>query len=270
LKKTSDAESVMKPDDFRALVLAKRDLEKQGMWVRPIIWTGDKLGMVLPKMPRWIGRMVEKLGEWALGRALTVALTTMNLGTVKKARKRTHKIMAMTAGAFGGLLGWITLALELPFSTVVMMRGIAEVARAEGEDLTLPESRLACLSVFAMDQPRHKGKERGQWRLFAARAGMGKLMGEAAQVAGTRNVAAASAPAVVRFVHAVAGRFGITVSEKAAAQSIPILGAIGGASINGLLMGHYLRLAHGLFTVRRLEREYGEALVGEVYDSAKF
>lgn len=175
----------------------------------------------------------------------------------------------MVSGALGGLLGWLTLALELPFSTVVMMRGIAEVARAEGEDLTRPESRLACLSVFAMDQPRSAAKGKVKWRLFAARAGMGKLLGEAAQVAGTRNVAAAGAPAVVRFFHAVAGRFGITVSEKAVAQSIPVLGAIGGAAINGLLMGHYLRLAHGFFTIRRLEREYGETLVGQIYDKAK-
>jgi hypothetical protein len=43
---------------------------------------------------------------------------------------------------------------------------------------------------------------------------------------------------IVRFVQAVAQRFGIQVSEKVAAQAVPVIGAVGGAAINTLSMAY--------------------------------
>jgi hypothetical protein len=47
---------------------------------------------------------------------------------------------------------------------------------------------------------------------------------------------------------------------------IPILGAVGGASINLLFINHFQAAARGHFTVRRLERKYGEELVKREYE----
>jgi intein/homing endonuclease len=63
----------------------------------------------------------------------------------------------------------------------------------------------------------------------------------------------------------VAERFSIQVTEKAAAQAIPAIGAAGGAIINTLFIDHYQDMAKGHFTVRRLEREYGRELIQERY-----
>jgi hypothetical protein len=57
------------------------------------------------------------------------------------------------------------------------------------------------------------------------------------------------------------------VSEKLAAQAIPVIGAIGGALINSYFIDHYQDLARAHFTIRRLERQYGESLVREAYGS---
>ncbi len=62
---------------------------------------------------------------------------------------------------------------------------------------------------------------------------------------------------MVRLISQVAARFGVAVSEKAAAQAVPILGAVGGAAINVAFAEHFQILARGHFIVRRLERRYG-------------
>ena len=77
----------------------------------------------------------------------------------------------------------------------------------------------------------------------------------------SRAAADRSAPALARLLASVARRFGVAVSEKAAAQLVPLLGAAGGVAVNLAFMNHYQRTAWGHFTVRRLERAHGEAAV---------
>jgi hypothetical protein len=55
------------------------------------------------------------------------------------------------------------------------------------------------------------------------------------------------------------------VSEKAAAQAVPAIGAVGGALINLVFIDHFQDMARGHFTVRRLERKYDPATVKAAY-----
>ena len=82
-----------------------------------------------------------------------------------------------------------------------------------------------------------------------------------------KGAARKGAPALVNFITQVAARFGVVVSEKAAAQSIPVVGAAGGAAINTIFIDHFQNIARGHFTVRRLERIYGEELIREAYEN---
>jgi hypothetical protein len=50
---------------------------------------------------------------------------------------------------------------------------------------------------------------------------------------------------------------------------VPIIGAVGGGSINLLFMNHFQEVAHGHFTIRRLERKYGEDIVKRAYDEER-
>jgi hypothetical protein len=69
----------------------------------------------------------------------------------------------------------------------------------------------------------------------------------------------------VRLIAQLATRFGVNVSEKVAAQAVPVIGAAGGAVINVLFIDHFQDMARGHFTVRRLERTYTPELIREEY-----
>jgi hypothetical protein len=176
------------------------------------------------------------------------------------------KAMTGFTGGLGGLFGAAALPIELPLTTTLMLRSIADIARHHGEDLTQLEARLACLEVFALDGGRPgPGRDIGY---YAARAMFAKLSGDVVAYVMERSVIEVSAPVMVRLVSAVASRFGVVVSERAAASAIPILGAISGATLNVLFMDHFERLAHGHFTLRHLERQHGQATVRRLFDEA--
>ena len=84
--------------------------------------------------------------------------------------------------------------------------------------------------------------------------------------AGQRGLAGEGAPALVRYAAQVASRFGLVVSQKVAAQAVPVLGALGGAAVNAAFMDHFQAIARAHFTVRRLERAYGREAVHEAYE----
>src|SRR5215470_6240186 len=63
----------------------------------------------------------------------------------------------------------------------------------------------------------------------------------------------------------VANRFSATVTQKTAAQAVPVIWAVGGAAVNVLFMNHFQNMAWGHFTVRRLEWRYGHDLVKRAY-----
>jgi hypothetical protein len=50
-----------------------------------------------------------------------------------------------------------------------------------------------------------------------------------------------------------------------AAQAVPVIGALGGATINLLFVDHFQDVARGHFIIRRLEREYGKEEVQKEY-----
>jgi len=96
---------------------------------------------------------------------------------------------------------------------------------------------------------------------------MATAVSDALRHVASQGVATKSAPALVRLITQVASRFSITVSEKAAAQAIPVIGAVGGALINTLFMSHFQDMARGHFIVRRLERKYGADEVRSAYEA---
>jgi hypothetical protein len=63
----------------------------------------------------------------------------------------------------------------------------------------------------------------------------------------------------------IATRFGVVVTERSAASALPVLGALGGATVNMVFMNHFQRVARGHFSIRRLEREYGPNAVRKLY-----
>jgi dihydroxyacid dehydratase/phosphogluconate dehydratase len=94
---------------------------------------------------------------------------------------------------------------------------------------------------------------------------MAKAVSDAAVHLTRKGLADKSAPVIVRFIARVAARFSIVVSEKAVAQAVPVVGALGGALINTLFIGHFQDIGRAHFTIRRLERRHGPETVRRIY-----
>ena len=239
------------------------------------------VGMPIEKLLGWlpdsIQNQVDRVTEEALSKALDLARKTMHDGTGKAPWNLTHKVAATLSGVTGGLFGAPALFAELPVTTVIIMRSIADIARSKGENLSDPAAQLACLEVFALgsggrydasDIVSEDGQVEEKYiraTYFVARSAMAQQVTAAAQIL-TKGTTSGNATALTRLISQIASRFGVAVSEKAAAQAVPIVGAIGGGLINALFMDHFQNTAEAHFCVRRLERTYGTEAVRSEYE----
>lgn len=251
------------------LAEARRLLESPGVAVKASNLIGRPIEAGIKLLPAgWRDKVADATRE-ALMAALKGALRTMDRGPAGisvPAVPGWHKLAATLSGAAGGAFGLPALLVELPVSTTIMCRSIADIARAEGESLDDPAVRLACIEVFALGGkgPDDDAAETGY---FAVRAALARAVSDAAQFLASQAAASEGAPALLRLVGLVAARFHLQVSEKVAAQAVPVIGAAGGALINLMFIDHYQDVSRGHFTVRRLERLYGEDVVRRAYDA---
>lgn len=261
------AGSGLSETDRTALGLAVAVLEDSTLVGRLSALAGRPLEILGRSLPAPAQEAVTRATEAALRAALRVALTT--LGRTSSARfPRLDTALAATSGALGGALGLATLPLELPVSTVLMLRAIADIARQEGEDLSDPAVSLACLEVFAIGS-RTEADDLSGGRYFAVRGVLARTVGQASKLALAGAAADTGAPALVRLVAQIASRFGIVVSQKVAAGAVPILGALGGGAVNAAFIEHFRTVARAHFTVRRLERTYGRGPVETAYQDLR-
>jgi len=129
--------------------------------------------------------------------------------------------------------------------------------------------RLECLTVFAYGS-RAGSDDAAEAGYFAVRAALARAVSTAAEFVARRGVAEAAgekgAPAIAQLVARIAHRLGVAVTDKAAAQLVPLIGAAGGAAINALFISHYQDTAWAHFTLRRLERSHGTEAVRVAYE----
>lgn len=257
----------LSPGELAELARAKEALESPSLAIRIADQLGAPVNAVVRRLPEGARALLAKGTHAALESALDVALRTIPPSRHLAGGAATdwaHRTAAVLAGAVGGAAGLAGLAVELPLSTVIMLRSIADHARAQGEDLSLVATRLECLAVFAYGS-RSPDDDAAESAYFALRAALGRAVGEAAQHVAGRHAAGASAehaaPAIARLLGRIAQRFGVAVSDKAAAQLVPVLGAAGGAAVNALFIDHFQTTARAHFAVRRLVRLHGEDVV---------
>ena len=149
-----------------------------------------------------------------------------------------------------------------------MLHSIAEIARNYGEDLSQPASALSCLEVLAFSSNPAKA-DAIESAYYATRTALAQATREAAAYLTEKGVAKKGVPVLIDFLAKIGSRFGIEVSEKVAAQLVPIAGAVGGMASNVLFTTHFQRLAQGHFAIRRLERIYGAETVRREYEALR-
>lgn len=250
------------------LVAAKTALERPGLAITLANYVGSPIELAFSALPAPVAKRVGSVTRKSLQAALKLALATMRRRDHRTtSADRLHKVATATSGAVGGFFGLAALAVELPLSTTLMLRSIADIARSEGEDLGDPDSALACLEVFALGG-RSAADDAAESAYFLVRVEMAREVARATDYLLRKGVIDAGAPALAQFVSRVAARFAIPVSQKTALQALPLVGALGGAAMNTLFTHHYQGMARGHFTVRRLERLYGGEAVRRAYSDA--
>ena len=252
--------------DLADLRRAKSILENPGLAAKLSAMLGSPVEKGMKLLPSRWQKTVHSATEAALMKALDVAVSSLGEKRPSASRDRMHKLAAAASGAAGGAFGIAAIGIELPVSTTLILRSIADIAAAEGENPRHLETKLACLSVFALGSSRDARDDAAESGYFAARSALATAVSEASKHLAQKGLAKGGAPALLRLISLIAARFGIVVSQKAAAQLVPVLGAAGGALINTLFIGHYQDMARGHFMVRRLEKIYGEEPVRAAYE----
>ncbi len=261
--------------DWADLERAVALLESPTLTAKMANLIGSPLEFAVRKLPGVVSRRIHGAVEAALFKSAQAALWSMDNTPGKAASTRWHKAAAAATGALGGAFGFTALFLELPVSTTIMMRSVADVARSEGFDLSEMGTRHACLEVFALggNSGQDDASETGYYitRGFTAEV-MRHLSAELAGAAvGGGGVMIGLTPKeagkwLAKIVEKVAARFGVVVTEKFAAQAVPVIGAVAGATLNTMFTDYYQDMARGHFIVRRLEKQYGYETVRAAYN----
>lgn len=119
---------------------------------------GKPIDSIMKFLPDGIEGKLNELVEAALNKAADAALWSLE-NKKQEASPWWNKTYAGVSGAVGGFFGLAGLAIELPVSTTIMMRSVADIARAEGFDLEDIATKQACIEVFALGGESDKDDE---------------------------------------------------------------------------------------------------------------
>jgi hypothetical protein len=253
-------------EELQELRVAKRLLENPGVAARMTNFIGVPIEKGLELIPDKWNDSVQEVTQTALLKAADAAIFTMDDIPGEESSELWHKLSVAVTGGVGGFFGIAAVVAELPVSTTIILRSIADVARSEGESIKSPETKMACLEVFALggggtsDDATESG-------YFLVRSALAKSVSEATEYIARQGVTQEAGPVLIKFIAKVAKHFGVQVTQKVAAQAIPAIGAAGGALINTLFIDHFQDMARGHFIVRKLERKHGPKKVETLYKS---
>ena len=257
--------TIISESDRKELQLAKNLLENPGIAAKITNVIGIPIEKGIEKLPKNWGEKIGEITKTALLRASEVAIFTIKDNPGEESSNKWHKLGVAASGSVGGFFGIAALAIELPISTTIMLRSIAEIARSHGESITSDKTKIACLEVFALGG-NSKSDEATESGYYAVRTLLAKSVSETTKFIVEKGLTEEGAPILVKLIANISQRFGIQITEKAAAQAIPAIGAAGGAIINTIFIDHFQDMAKGHFIVRKLERVYGKEIIKNLYE----
>ncbi len=253
------------PEDQLTLRTAHQKMENIGWAMQSLNKMGSFIDGRVRLLPQKQQKWLQHISYKVLQKVVETNLFSMNSDKANKVPlNKTYKAIVASSGILGGAFGATAFAVDLGLTTKLMMRSIMDIARSEGEDLNSLDTQLACLQVFALG-----GKTKHDNSLdtgyFATRVALSAAVkGSTTQL--VEGLLVGSSQPLLRLIAAVASRFSIQVTEKFVAQAVPVVGAVGGGAINLAFIQHFQNMAEAHFSIRRLEREYGEESIRIAYE----
>ncbi|MDY6932628.1 MAG: EcsC family protein [Spirochaetota bacterium] len=252
-------------NDIDELKYAKDLLENPGFAAKITNVLGSTIEKGFDFVPIKMSEIILHAARESLMKALEFAVITMDDRKKSSSSNFFHKMSVAATGAIGGAFGLPALGVELPVSTIIMLRSIADIARSEGEMIKSIETKLSCLQVFALGGESN-ADDATDSGYFMLRSALAYQVTEASKYIIEKGIYDKGAPAIIRLISTIASRYGVNISKKIAAQAVPVVGAGGGALINTIFINHYQDMARGHFIVRRLERIYGTEAIQLLYE----
>nr|WP_321246540.1 EcsC family protein [uncultured Psychroserpens sp.] len=268
------------PEDLETLKKAKSNILHVSWAMRNVNKIGDTVETGITFVPEKVVVKLQSMTQTALLKIIKANLLTIQKNKpFKKPSKLTYKGIVTGSGALSGFFGATTgfgtaiFASELTITTKFIMRTIMDIARSEGEDIYTLEGQMACLEVFALggESKDDDGLETSYYTTrIAINSALNSVSATGVKVGLDTLIKGAStlgSGALSNFVSKIATRLSLLISEKFLAQALPIVGAIGGGSLNYVFVDHFQKMATAHFTIKRLERHYGEAEVKLAYEN---
>lgn len=219
--------------DAELAALSARYRAASGVGIRLLNAIGGQAEDLTRRLPAAVQAGLGVATEQALTLAMQGADRSRRVLGDQPVWVNTAALSAMgAAGGFGGLKGTL---LELPATTALLLRAIQGVSGAYGFDPSAQTTRFDCVRVLAAAGPlaHDDGSDLGFYSLRLT------LTGSALQ----------------SLISAVAPRLSVVMGQKLAAQAVPVLGAVAGASSNYVYARYYQQIAHVHFGLRRLALE---------------
>ena len=271
----------MSKEDLAELKVAKARMKDIGLIMRGLNKVGSGIESGLQSLPekqqKWLSKNISNI----LFKILKSNISSMERKKkFKEPSNFTYKALVGASGAGSGFfgsfnpIGATVFVSELYLSTRWMMRSILDIARHEGEDIYELETQLACMQVFALGGDSSED-DNSETSYYATRMAMAAAVRSATSyiskygLSGLGKMMMTTANPVLMMIGLIASRLSIQISEKFIAQAAPVVGAAGGGAINYVFMDHFQNMAKSHFTIRRLERKYGEAVVKSYYNQLK-
>lgn len=259
----------IKADDFSKLRQSVYMLEQTPLVIQVADWISNTATSWVPSISDSNKQKIIGIAE----NALDIVFNTANATLENKQQESsviTHKIMAGMTGALGGFFGFTAILAELPVSTTIMMRSILDIAREEGFSLDDPMTKIECIKVFGLEGNLSKNDDNAESGYYASRVGLNAIVQKvgADLIEDLVEIGAekVTTSIISKLIQNVANKLGVTLSEKAIAQSIPIIGAVSGATLNIMFTDFYQDMAKGHFRVKNLEKRYSANLIKSAYE----
>jgi hypothetical protein len=275
----------MNEEDLVFLEEAYEFLENTSFVTKITDFVGKPIEIGMKSLPVSAQEKIASVSETALTSSLSMAHKTLmkvESGDDLKSKNKEslinrvgHDIATMATGAVGGFFGLPGLVIELPITTTLIMRSILSQGRSYG-DMSEEELITNGLYVFSLGSLKSNDDDEMDSAYYSSRIAMDLAIKQASEYilkntgkALLKNIEQGSAPIILELVTKIAQRFEIVVTEKMLAESLPIVGAIGGAGINLLFTDFFTQSAKYHFGLKGLELKYGLEVVQLEYQKFK-
>ena len=219
--------------DARLDDLARRYRSAGRSGVQIVNLLGAQAENLLNRLPEPVREGLGAGTEQALHIALAAASTSRR--AVPDQPDWVNTALGSALGAAGGFGGMAGTMVELPATVTLLMRSVQGVARREGFDPEADSVKFDCIRVFA---------------------GGGPLAHDDATDLGFLSVKMSlSGKALNQMIAAIAPKLATVMGQKLAAQTVPVLGAVAGATVNYAYTDYYQKVAQVHFGLRRLAIE---------------